>query len=312
LKEKAQLLATISETEPLSALPPVAYPGMICGPPVVTAPKIIPGKHSVMNTSSPPVCTQSTLQGRPSLSTPFQRTLVQPPPMPACSTFVPPPVPAHVIPPPGVGMSAKSFGTSVVPALPPVVQAVPSMLMSATPTIPSVPNVTSLTQSLNVGTNVTFCTGTSMITANMSGACSSSSASLTQIVGDTLTQHSQTVEVLEPANATKPITTTTPVQIKSTDESLHTVGVPAPTSVGLVQTASAPVVVVKQPQPTKSYSGQSSYKKYKEYFTRLAQCNGWTTGVKKAQNLLMEGAAAEAMRGLTANQESDYLGGFEP
>jgi len=155
LIEKAQIFATISETEPLSALPPVTDPGMICRPPAVTAPKIIPGKHSVMN--SPPVCTQSALQGMPPLSKPFQRTLVQPPPMPACSTFVPPPAPAHVIPPPGVGMSAKSFGTSVVPALPPVVKAVPSMLMSATPTIPSVPNVTSLTQSLNVGTNVTFC-----------------------------------------------------------------------------------------------------------------------------------------------------------
>ena len=109
-----------------------------------------------------------------------------------------------------------------------------------------------------------------MTAENMSGACSSSSASSTQIVGCTLTQHSQTVEVLKPANATKPTTTTTPVQFKSTDESLHTVDVPALTSVGLVQTASAPVVVMKQPQPTKSYSGQSSYKKYKEYFTRLA------------------------------------------
>ena len=206
----------------------------------------------MMNTSSPPVCTQSTLQGRPSLSTPFQRTLVQPPPMPACSTFVPPPVPAHVIPPPGVGMSAKSFGTSVVPALPPVVQAVPSMLASATQTITSVLNVTSLAQSLNVDTNVTFCTGTSMIAANMSGACSSSSASLTQIAGDTLTQHSQTVEVVEPANATKPITTTTPVQIKSTHESLHTAGVPAPTSVGSVQTASA-LSLIHISEPTRPY-----------------------------------------------------------
>ena len=129
LEEKAQLFATISETEPLTALPPVADPGMICGPPVVTVPKITPGKHSVMNTSSPPVHIQSALQGMPLLSTPLQRTLVQPPSMPACSTFVPPPAPAHVIPPPGVGMSAKSFGTSVVPALPPVVKAVPSICL---------------------------------------------------------------------------------------------------------------------------------------------------------------------------------------
>jgi len=83
-----------------------------------------------------------------------------------------------VILPTVVGMSAKGFDTNIVPVLSPVVQAVPSMLISDTPTIPSVPNVTSLAQSLNVGTKVTFCTGTSTIAANMSGACSSSSASL--------------------------------------------------------------------------------------------------------------------------------------
>ena len=71
---------------------------------------------------------------------------------------------------------------------------------------------------------------------------------------------------------------------------------------------SAPTVVVKQPQPTKTYTGQSSWKQYKEYFTRLALCNGWTTNVEKAQNLLvaLEGAAAETVRGLTAEKDADY------
>jgi len=73
-------------------------------------------------------------------------SLVQPLSMPACSTFVPPSAPSHVILPPVVGMPAKGFGTSVIPVLLPVVQAIPSMLVSATPTILSVPNVTSLTQ----------------------------------------------------------------------------------------------------------------------------------------------------------------------
>jgi len=70
----------------------------------------------------------------------------------------------------------------------------------------------------------------------------------------------------------------------------------------------APIVVVKQPQPMKPYTGQTSWKSYKEYFTRLALCNGWTTGVEKAQNLLiaMEGAAAETVRGLTADKDKDY------
>ena len=42
----------------------------------------------------------------------------------------------------------------------------------------------------------------------------------------------------------------------------------------------APIVVVKQPQPTKPYTGQTSWKSYKENFTCLASCNGWMTGTQ--------------------------------
>jgi len=40
----------------------------------------------------------------------------------------------------------------------------------------------------------------------------------------------------------------------------------------------------------------------------LALCNGWTTGVEKAQNLLtaMEGTAADTVRRLTADKDEDY------
>jgi len=62
--------------------------------------------------------------------------------------------------------------------------------------------------------------------------------------------------------------------------------------------SAAPIVVVKQQQPTKPYTDQRSWKYYKEYFIRLALCNAWTTGVEKAQNLLiaMEGAATETVK----------------
>jgi len=68
------------------------------------------------------------------------------------------------------------------------------------------------------------------------------------------------------------------------------------------------IIVVKQSQPTKPYTGQTSRNSYKEYFTSLALCNGWTTGDQKAQNLLiaMEGAATETVRGLTADKDKDY------
>ena len=57
-----------------------------------------------------------------------------------------------------------------------------------------------------------------------------------------------------------------------------------------------------------------SWKQYKEYFNRLALCNGWTTNVEKAQNLLVasDGAAAEMVRGLTAKKDVDYDAIWEP
>jgi len=71
---------------------------------------------------------------------------------------------------------------------------------------------------------------------------------------------------------------------------------------------SALIIVVTQPQPTRAYNGSTSWKQYKEYFTRLTLCNGWTTNVEKAQNLLvaLEGTAAETVQGLTAEKDCDY------
>ena len=87
---------------------------------------------------------------------------------------------------------------------------------------------------------------------------------------------------------TEHITAAAPAQSKPVDATAKTSAESAS-----IQTTSAPVVIVKQPQPVKPYSGQTSYKGFKEYFARLALCNGWTTKVEKAQNLLvaMEGAA---------------------
>jgi len=79
--------------------------------------------------------------------------------------------------------------------------------------------------------------------------------------------------------------------VQATTSSVSTSVAPVAT---VTAAQAAPIVVVKQPQPTKPYTGQTSWKSYKGYFTRLALCNGWTTGVEKAQNLFiaMEGATA--------------------
>jgi len=82
----------------------------------------------------------------------------------------------------------------------------------------------------------------------------------------------------------------------------QTPGVVAP-----VAAPAAPMVVVKQPEPVRLYTGTTSYKQYKEYFERICECNGWNNLTRRARHLLvaMDGAACEAVRGLKAEQDSD-------
>jgi len=76
----------------------------------------------------------------------------------------------------------------------------------------------------------------------------------------------------------------------------------------VVPQQSIPTVIVRPPTAPKTYSGATSYKAYKEYFERLSICNGWASPLIKAQNLLinLDGAAAEATRGLEVTSDSDY------
>jgi len=45
-------------------------------------------------------------------------------------------------------------------------------------------------------------------------------------------------------------------------------GGPIPSS-GTVSSVAAPTIIVKQPEPVRPYTGQSSYKAYKECFERI-------------------------------------------
>jgi len=68
------------------------------------------------------------------------------------------------------------------------------------------------------------------------------------------------------------------------------------------------VVLVKQFQPPKPYSGASSWKGYREYFERLAIVNGWTTIEQKTEQLALalEGPASEVLRDLDTSQPHAY------
>ena len=84
--------------------------------------------------------------------------------------------------------------------------------------------------------------------------------------------------------------------------------IPAQTEVRTISSPSLPAIVIRQTEPVKPYCGNSSYKIYREYFSRLSNINDWQTKTEKAQRLLlaMEGAAAEAVRGIDAHAENAY------
>ena len=61
------------------------------------------------------------------------------------------------------------------------------------------------------------------------------------------------------------------------------------------------VVLIKQFQQPKPYSGTASWKGYREYFERLAAVNGWSTPEQKVEQLALalEGPATEVLRDLS-------------
>jgi len=86
-------------------------------------------------------------------------------------------------------------------------------------------------------------------------------------------------------------------------------GGPMPSSgtVSFVAVPPAPTVIIRQPEPVRPYTGQSTYKAYKEYFERVCLCNEWKSPTECARHLLvaMDGAATDAVKGLKAEKDTD-------
>jgi len=70
----------------------------------------------------------------------------------------------------------------------------------------------------------------------------------------------------------------------------------------------SPVVIVRQFQKVKPYSGQTSHKSFREHFERVAKANGWDTDAEKMQNLALalEGPALECLREVKEEEEGAY------
>ena len=98
------------------------------------------------------------------------------------------------------------------------------------------------------------------------------------------------------ANATTPLIT--PETTVSTSVAPNASQSPIPQTVGLAVTATAPVVVVKQQEQCKPYTGNQNPKDFKAYFDRICLVNGWVSNDEKFQHLALalEGAALEPLK----------------
>ena len=125
-----------------------------------------------------------------------------------------------------------------------------------------------------------------------------------------------TVSALDPSSAPKILAdvVSTSVAVESVPSMLSTHSVAASevqttlTAGSATTNASTPVVVVKQLEQVKPYSGMSSYKAYRDYFERVAKVNQWTTNAEKAQHLslALEGAAVELLKEISEDRDDAY------
>ena len=191
--------------------------------------------HSVLTTSSSPVYTQSLFQGPPPLFTPYPSHLLEPMmPTSALPTVVKP-TPAPV---------PSAFGTQQA-----VGYAASRHNVVATSVTGLRVNVAPVTLLMEQGTQPTVVTAAQTILSTATIAtCNAIASSITQIPNANAT----TAIPSAPASATEPIIAAAPAQVKPVDTTAHA-------SAGFTsnQTTSAPVVIVKQPQPVKPYSGQT-------------------------------------------------------
>jgi len=77
--------------------------------------------------------------------------------------------------------------------------------------------------------------------------------------------------------------------------------------------STAPIVIVRQLKEVRPYDGKTSWKSFREHFTRVAKANQWTTKEEQVQHLALAlmGPAAEIFRGFddTADKALDDLWG---
>ena len=195
------------------------------------------------------------------------------------------------------------------PAMPAVYECASTMLMHPTTgAAPTLPTSAMLVHAMH------GCTP-AMSLHPMPGPATSMTDCTPAVPQPTWPVHEHTPRPTGPALADCTSTVSTCTVSATSAATVHALSQPEPTLSEVKPTASfvvhpsappAPVVtqpqvvLIKQFQQPKPYSGSSSWKGYREYFERLAAVNGWSTPEQKVEQLALalEGPATEVLQDL--------------
>jgi len=221
----------------------------------------------------------SGIQGTPRVLNPVLPEML--PPVPTL-TGPKPIVTAGMLPTGGVTLLPLASFRTQTPAS--IIEPPPHTrgLVSATHITPSVPASLVVPPKPDVGTP-----GLTAVNVNTGTTACEAVCSVPTTEVSATTKQTQVTTWSQAESSPSQLISTPATQAKSPEGPTPPTSGPSTTPIATSQPASAPIVtapivVVKQPQPTKPYTGQTSWKQYKEYFTRLALCNGWTTKVEKS------------------------------
>ena len=96
--------------------------------------------------------------------------------------------------------------------------------------------------------------------------------------------------------------------IPATEDATQPASASSPNVATSAMGSAQPVVIVKQFQSPKPYSGQTSHRSFRQHFERVAKANGWISEAEKMQNLalVLEGPTVECLREARKDEPGAY------
>lgn len=136
-------------------------------------------------------------------------------------------------------------------------------------------------------------TSAPLVRADGSGPVTASSVQGATAMVTAVSATHRSMTISQPAGPSTACTLTQPIQVTSSVATTTVASSPAIPAV-----AAAPVIVVRQYETVRPYSGTTSWKSFKDHFMKVAKVNNWATQAEKVLHLSLslEGQAAEILK----------------